>query len=72
MKSGETLRTDAPIDHAGKGENFAPTDLLATAVATCFLTVMGITAKELDWDLLWQFQLLHSRLVQRSQWHRIQ
>ncbi len=51
MKSGETLRTDAPIDHAGKGENFAPTDLLATAVGTCFLTVMGITAKEKGWKL---------------------
>ena len=51
VKSGETLRTDAPIDHAGKGENFAPTDLLATAVGTCFLTVMGITAKEKGWKL---------------------
>ena len=51
LKSGETLRTDAPIDHAGKGENFAPTDLLATAVGTCFLTVMGITAKEKGWKL---------------------
>ena len=51
MKSGEKLRTDAPIDHAGKGENFAPTDLLATAVGTCFLTVMGITAKEKGWEL---------------------
>ena len=51
LHSGQTLRTDAPIDHAGKGENFAPTDLLATAVGTCFLTVMGITAKEKGWKL---------------------
>lgn len=51
MNSGEKLRTDAPLDHAGKGENFAPTDLLATAVGTCFLTVMGITAKEKGWKL---------------------
>ena len=51
MNSGEKLRTDAPVDHAGKGENFAPTDLLATAVGTCFLTVMGITAKEKGWKL---------------------
>ena len=51
VHSGEKLRTDAPVDHAGKGENFAPTDLLATAVGTCFLTVMGITAKEKGWEL---------------------
>ena len=49
--SGKILRTDAPVDHAGKGENFAPTDLLATALGTCFLTVMGITAKEQGWNL---------------------
>ena len=51
VHSGQTLRTDAPVDHAGKGENFAPTDLLATAVGTCFLTVMGITSKEKGWEL---------------------
>ena len=50
-RSGQRLRTDAPLDHAGKSESFAPTDLLATAVGTCFLTVMGITAKEQGWDL---------------------
>ena len=50
-QSGQKLRTDAPVDHAGKGENFAPTDLLATAVGTCFLTVMGIAAKEQGWKL---------------------
>ncbi len=51
VHSGQTLRTDAPVDHAGKGENFAPTDLLATSVGTCFLTVMGIAAKEKGWEL---------------------
>ncbi len=49
--SGQKLRTDAPLDHEGKGENFAPTDLIATAVGTCFLTVMGIAAKEQGWKL---------------------
>ncbi len=49
LYSGQKLRTDAPVDHEGKGENFAPTDLLATAVGTCFLTVMGITAKGKGW-----------------------
>ncbi len=50
-QSGVRLQTDSPVDHAGKGENFAPTDLLATALGTCFLTVMGITAKERGWRL---------------------
>ena len=50
INSGEIIRTDAPVDHAEKGEHFAPTDLLATAVGTCFLTVMGITAKK-RWEL---------------------
>ncbi len=50
-RSGQKLRTDAPLDHAGKGENFAPTDLLATALGSCFLTVMGITAEENGWEL---------------------
>ncbi len=50
-RSGQKLRTDAPLDHAGKGEDFAPTDLLASALGSCFLTVMGITAKEKGWKL---------------------
>ena len=49
--SGQLLRTDAPTDHDGNGEDFAPTDLLTTALGTCFLTVMGITAKQKGWGL---------------------
>ncbi|QNJ23053.1 OsmC/Ohr family domain-containing protein [Synechococcus sp. MIT S9220] len=45
------LITDAPIDNAGKGEEFSPTDLLATSVATCMLTIMGITAKSRNWSI---------------------
>ena len=48
--SGAVLMTDAPIDNAGKGEEFSPTDLLATSVATCMLTIMGITAKSRNWS----------------------
>ena len=51
LASGAQLSTDAPLDHAGRGEGFAPTDLLATAVGTCLLTVMGIAAKQRGWDM---------------------
>lgn len=39
------LATDAPIDNEGKGESFSPTDLVATALAACMATIMGIMAK---------------------------
>ena len=49
--SGATLSTDAPLDNEGKGEAFSPTDLLATSLATCMLTIMGITARSRGWSL---------------------
>jgi len=46
-KSGLQLITDAPTDNNGKGEAFSPTDMVATALASCMLTVMGIKADKM-------------------------
>jgi putative redox protein len=43
--SGSTLSTDAPADNQGRAETFSPTDLVATALGTCMLTIMGIYAR---------------------------
>jgi putative redox protein len=45
------LSTDAPTDNQGRGESFSPTDLVATALGTCTLTVMGILARTLEIDI---------------------
>jgi len=51
LQSGNKVITDAPIDNRGKGEYFSPTDLLATALGSCILTIMGITARDNDIDI---------------------
>ena len=51
VPSGTTLLTDAPADNHGKAESFSPTDLVATALGTCILTVMGIKARSMDVDI---------------------
>jgi putative redox protein len=51
LRSGNNFQTDAPIDNNGKGERFSPTDLMATSLATCMITVMGIKAKNMGFDL---------------------
>jgi putative redox protein len=52
LSSGNNIETDAPIDNQGKGERFSPTDLVATALGNCMLTIMGIKAKEMGVSLL--------------------
>ena len=49
--SGSALETDAPTDNQGQGERFSPTDLVATALSTCILTIMGIVAERHGWAL---------------------
>ncbi len=49
--SGNTLLTDAPKDNMGKGESFSPTDLMAAALGSCLVTIMGIVAKGNDLDI---------------------
>ena len=43
--SGAKLITDAPVDNMGKGESFSPTDLLATSMLTCIMTIVAIRAE---------------------------
>jgi uncharacterized OsmC-like protein len=51
LASSNSIITDAPVDNHGKGEAFSPTDLVATALANCALTVMGIAARERGIDM---------------------
>ncbi|MDY2587211.1 OsmC family protein [Winogradskyella aquimaris] len=51
LRSGNTFITDAPIDNNGKGEAFSPTDTVATGLASCMLTVMGVKANEHNLDM---------------------
>jgi uncharacterized OsmC-like protein len=50
IKSGKTIITDAPIDNNGKGDSFSPTDLVATAYASCMITIIGIYCEKNDID----------------------
>jgi putative redox protein len=46
VRSGSIIVTDAPVDNKGKGEKFSPTDMVAAALGSCILTIMGIAARE--------------------------
>ena len=51
LRSGDVFLTDAPIDNNGKGEAFSPTDTVATGLASCIITMMGMKAEGLEVDL---------------------
>ena len=51
LHSGTTIETDAPLDNQGKAERFSPSDLVATALGSCMMTIMGIKARDMQIDL---------------------
>ena len=51
IASGEKIITDAPVDNNGKGEAFSPTDLVATALGSCMITIMAISANKYGIDM---------------------
>ena len=51
LQSNTIIETDAPTDNQGKGERFSPSDLLATSLGSCMLTIMGIKARDMDISL---------------------
>ena len=64
IQSGNELITDAPPDNKGKGEAFSPTDLVATSLGSCMLTIMGIAAREhqfnIDGTEIWITKIMKS------------
>ncbi len=51
IASGKEVITDAPLDNHGKGEAFSPTDLLCTSLASCMLTIIGISAENHSFNI---------------------
>jgi putative redox protein len=51
IRSGSVIMTDAPVDNKGKGENFSPTDMVASALGSCIFTIMGIAAREHEFSI---------------------
>jgi putative redox protein len=51
LKSGTQVETDAPLDNQGLAERFSPSDLVATALGSCMLTIMGIKARDMQVDI---------------------
>ena len=65
LASGIEILTDAPINNQGKGEKFSPTDLIAAALGSCMLTIMGITANVQSIDIS------RTKVKVKKQWVKI-
>lgn len=52
VSSNDKIVTDAPVDNNGKGEAFSPTDLVASSLSSCILTVIGIVSTKIKYDLM--------------------
>ena len=63
--SGAKLSTDAPVDNHGQGESFSPTDLVATALGACVMTIMGIVAERHQIDLTGTLVFVTKEMVQQ-------
>lgn len=61
------LATDAPVDNHGRGESFSPTDLVATALGTCALTLMGIVAQRNNLDIAGARATVVKEMVQQPE-----
>ena len=49
--SGTEIRTAAPVDNQGDGSSFSPTDLAATSLGACMLTLIAIVGERDGIDL---------------------
>ena len=76
VRSGSEYITDAPVDNNGKGEAFSPTDTVATGLANCMMTMMGIKARDLGVDLagstaeVTKYMAANPRRISVSEKHR--
>ena len=52
LPSGSEIQTDAPKDNEGRGERFSPTDLVASALGSCMLTIMDLAARKRGWSIV--------------------
>ncbi len=51
LYSGTEVLSDAPLDNQGLAQAFSPTDMVATSLGSCMMTVMGIKARAMNLDL---------------------
>jgi len=63
LRSGNEFITDAPIDNNGLGQAFSPTDTVATGLASCMLTMMGIKAGDSEVDLKNSFAVVTKHMA---------